>query len=298
MEDDSLGNLRKALQSHYSGGGGIGGLQTGDATSFFTGLETRTQPSSYYWDGLKRGGDPAFPRLLFQYTLDGYGYYCEEGTTYKLTPKKAFITIIPSEHHYYIPREAPSWTYFWLILEHPYVVNRMALQKKMVGPVLTIEPENRFVLQAVKLFEHSYRKTFRDNFVTELALFEFLLEYERFAQHLVYEPLSRENLLEETRQFVMSNLKRPVDVTELAALKNMTRSHYSHYFKDTTGMSPARFIQKVRLEEVTRKLVETKFKLEDVARLCGYANANHLCKVFQRELHISPGEFRRQMGLD
>jgi transcriptional regulator GlxA family with amidase domain len=51
----------------------------------------------------------------------------------------------------------------------------------------------------------------------------------------------------------------------------------------------------VRLQEVSRRLVHSKEKLEAIARATGFADANHLCKVFRRHRHLSPGEFRRQM---
>jgi transcriptional regulator GlxA family with amidase domain len=46
---------------------------------------------------------------------------------------------------------------------------------------------------------------------------------------------------------------------------------------------------------VTRLLAGTDEKLETIARQTGFADANHLCKVFRRHLQVSPGEYRKQM---
>lgn len=70
---------------------------------FGSAWETRTESKDYSWDGLKRGGDPAHPSLIFQHTLAGWGYFRQERKLYTMTPQTAFTTFIPSNHHYYLP---------------------------------------------------------------------------------------------------------------------------------------------------------------------------------------------------
>ena len=95
--------------------------------------------------------------------------------------------------------------------------------------------------------------------------------------------------------FVIDQGGNSIDVSALAEKRDMSRSHFSHYFKATTGMSPAKFIADVRLEQVSRRLVETSDKLGVIARDAGFADATHLCKVFRRHFHTSPGDYRRQL---
>ena len=51
----------------------------------------------------------------------------------------------------------------------------------------------------------------------------------------------------------------------------------------------------VRLEEVACRLAQTDVTLAALASETGFADANHLCKVFRRYYHLSPGAFRKQM---
>ena len=46
--------------------------------------------------------------LVFQYTLDGWGYYSAHGIAYRLQPGTAFTAIIPSEHSYSMPAAPPT----------------------------------------------------------------------------------------------------------------------------------------------------------------------------------------------
>ncbi len=263
--------------------------------SVYAGLETKTDPADYVWDGLRRGGDPERPFVVFQYTLAGGGAYTAEGVTHQLLPGMAFAAVVPSAHVYRLPPDSPSWTFFFLILRHPYVVGRLVRAQADIGPLLTLTADAPLLARAVTLFEGIAARIFHDSWALESALFDFLFEYERLAQRRMYPQAEREALLETVRRHVLARAGQSVDVAELAALHGLSRSHFSRHFKAVTGLPPAQWVRQVELEEATRRLLDSDRKLEAIARETGFANANHLCKVFRRRYHLSPGEFRRQM---
>ena len=268
----------------------------------YGGFETRTDPTEYYWNGQKRGGDRRHPYIIFQYTLDGWGSYREgknwrEGkAVQRCTPGTAFSALVPSDHVYCLPRESRTWTFLWVGLHHPYIVNRMARRMRECGRVLAIAPDSVLAARLLTLFEGVCRGTFRDAFALEQAQFDFLIEYDRLAHQRVYAPPQRESLLDQASAFVLKRLRTPVSVEQLAQTRGMSRSHFTHYFKAATGIAPARFVTQVRLREAAQRLVQSREKLETIARECGFADANHFCKVFRRHYHVSPGNFRKQLS--
>src|SRR5262249_8457764 len=153
------------------------------------------------------------------------------------TPGNAFTAIVPSDHVYYLPKESPAWTFFWVGLHHPYVVRRMSQRMAACGRVLAIPPESGLAARMVTLFEGNCQRSFRDAFALEQAQFDLLIEYERFAHQLVYAPPQRESLLDQAQAYVLKRLSTPVSVEELAATRGMSRSHYTHYFKAATGVA-------------------------------------------------------------
>jgi transcriptional regulator GlxA family with amidase domain len=52
---------------------------------------------------------------------------------------------------------------------------------------------------------------------------------------------------------------------------------------------------RVRLEEAARRLAQSGDTLSAVAAATGFADANHLCKVFRRHYGLSPGAYRGQL---
>jgi len=267
----------------------------GELLPVYVGLETRTDPIEYVWDGLKRGADPAHPFVLFQYTLAGAGeYIADGGAKHRLTPGRAFAAVIPSAHVYRLPPDSAEWTFFYLLIRHPYAVQRLWAAQVEAGPILTLAENEGLTARAITLFESAASRAFRDPWALELSLFDFVFEYERLTRRLRYPEAEREALLAEVRR---QALARPggCDVETLAAGRGLSRSRFSHQFKAVTGLPPARWVRQVQLEDAARRLLDSSDKLETVARASGFANANHLCKVFRRFYHLSPAEFRRQM---
>jgi AraC-like DNA-binding protein len=258
-----------------------------------TGVETRSDPLAYHWDGTHRG-DPLHPAALFQYTLDGWGRFESPGVSRAMPANMMFAAVLPSAHRYFLPAESPSWSICWVIVHHPYLVDRIARRIATSGPTLSAPPNTPL---AQLLAEHINRASdgaFADVFAWEAHLFAFVMEWERACERQA-RPLSElERLRSDVRDEVLRRMDQPVRIASLAGRYDMSRSAFAHHFKNTTGQSPAQFVTDLKLREVAQRLRESDEKLDRVARACGFADANHLCKVFKRHYATTPGQYRRQ----
>ena len=259
------------------------------------GLERREDPRDYVWDGLSRSGRSEAPILIFQYTLKGFGVFERQGVVRRVQPGDAFFAIVPSAHRYYLPADSPGWSFFWLMIPHPYLLQRLTERLDESGYVQSFDPHGPMMSAVTRLFESVCLQRFRDEFAWESAVFDMLVEFERSFADRRYERSARDQLLTQVADRVRSDWSAAIDIDELAGEWGMSRSHFSHHFKSTTGLPPARYITDLRLEQVSRRLAESDDKLERIAQETGFADANHLCKVFRRHLHVSPGEYRKQL---
>lgn len=255
--------------------------------------ERRGTNDHYNWHGLKRGADPTHPFVIFQYTLAGRGGYREGDIVYNIQPGMAFTALVPSNHSYFLPENASQWAFFWIIIHHPYIVERLTTQVQQIGALTTIAPESMLIQRALELLECIYHPAHYDPFMEEEALFRFLLAYERHVFNQRYPQPERERLLQSVRTSTLRALPQALKVEHLAEARTMSRSAFSHHFKTLTGLSPAQFMLRVRLEEATHRLLYTSQRLEDIALATGFASATHFCRVFRRHFHLSPGEFRQ-----
>ncbi|MBN1612235.1 MAG: helix-turn-helix transcriptional regulator [Polyangiaceae bacterium] len=266
------------------------------ATAFFGSVETRTDPASYHWDGMKRLGRKDPPLFFFQFTLAGWGHFELYGQPPRQVPAgTGFFAMVPSRHRYYLPEGSPGWTFGWFGIYHPYLLARVGKQVGATGPLVETPPEGALTASALRLVRGAIKKDFRDRYEVELALFDFVLSYERWAHQASDRSGERQRVLDEVRARIVAGLPQATRVDALAADYGMSRSHFSHFFRVCTGLTPARFAAEVRIHQATRMLLDTRAPLKQIADACGFANANHLCKVFRRFQHLSPASYRKSV---
>lgn len=263
-------------------------------TAYFGSVETRTDPRSYHWDGIKRMGRRDAPLFAFQLTMAGWGHFQLHGQpARRVAPGTAFVAIMPSPHRYYLPEDSPGWTFGWISIYHPYLLERMTRQVRATGPLIDVPPDGPLAAVAVRLMRGAIKKDFRDRFEVELALFEFLVACEQAAQKARDNAVEDPQLQKAVRARVLESLPKAIDVNTLAAEYGMSRSHFSHFFHARTGLTPARYATELRIHEAARMLVDSHTPIKQIADACGFADDNYFCKVFRRFRHMSPGAYRR-----
>lgn len=263
---------------------------------WFFGVERQTDPAQYDWDGLRRAGDRRHPRLLWQYTLGGWGEFSQGGRIWRVEPGQAFAAVIPSAHRYRLPMESPEWRFCWAIVEHPYVVRRIAGWLGRLEPVAPVGEGSALALATARLVEAGAAASFPDVLAQEQALFDWMFAWERWAHERLFPEAARTEWLEELRAYTRAHLGRAFNVSEVAARRGLSRSAYSHQFKARTGLTPAHVVLEVRLDEAVTRLRDPAATLKQVAAETGFADATHLGKCFRRVFRLTPGEFRRQLG--
>lgn len=89
---------------------------------------------------------------------------------------------------------------------------------------------------------------------------------------------------------------RDLSVDVLAREVGLSARHFTRRFRSEVGESPARYVERVRVE-AARHLLETEHVgLAVVARRCGFSGAETLRRAFHRTLGVSPASYRRQFA--
>ena len=100
--------------------------------------------------------------------------------------------------------------------------------------------------------------------------------------------------LREVQRFAVENLAADLTVESLARRADMSPRHFARSFRAEVGITPARYIERVRLEAARRRLEEGDEPIAAVACGCGFGTAETLRRVFLRVLGVGPAEYRRR----
>lgn len=87
-----------------------------------------------------------------------------------------------------------------------------------------------------------------------------------------------------------------LSVDRLATTVGLSARHLTRLFRSEVGETPARYIEKVRLEAARQQLQSTSAGMSAVARHCGFGSAETLRRSFQRRLGVSPDDYRKRFA--
>lgn len=89
------------------------------------------------------------------------------------------------------------------------------------------------------------------------------------------------------------NFEQPIDLQKYADMCYVSRSRFSHLFKEYTGMSPYRFQLKIRMERAVELLEYTALSVEEIAQQVGYEDCSYFCRIFKRLCGHTPLFYRK-----
>ncbi|MEZ5258398.1 MAG: GlxA family transcriptional regulator [Ilumatobacteraceae bacterium] len=109
---------------------------------------------------------------------------------------------------------------------------------------------------------------------------------------------ARPGPVREAIQLVRASPGEPHTVEALAHQVGVSARHLQRRFREELGVSPARYVERVRVESA-RQLLETGADgVETVARSCGFGSGESMRRAFQRTLAVAPSTYRRHHRTD
>lgn len=100
--------------------------------------------------------------------------------------------------------------------------------------------------------------------------------------------------LREVQHYAVEHLAADLSVQALATLAHMSPRHFARMFRAEVGLTPARYVECLRLEAARRRLEEGDEPVADIAAACGFGTAETMRRVFLRALGAGPSEYRRR----
>jgi AraC family transcriptional regulator len=94
------------------------------------------------------------------------------------------------------------------------------------------------------------------------------------------------------KDYIEENLSNNIALSDLAAVANVSRSHFSRAFRASIGLGAHRYIVRQRIEQAKQLLTQSKMPIAEIALAAGFGNQSHLTTHFRREVGTTPARFR------
>lgn len=109
-------------------------------------------------------------------------------------------------------------------------------------------------------------------------------------------PLPEGPRLRELQVWIASHPEADLGVDGLARWVGMSPRNFARVFRRELGVTPARYVERARLEAARRLLEDTEHGLASIAGACGFGSVETLRRSFARALKVNPNEYRSRFN--
>lgn len=248
-----------------------------------------TASAGYRWNGRSRGGR----FVVFQYTLSGEGHLVSGGRHYRIPKHHGFFVTVPDNHEYYYSPDGDSpWEFIFLTAAGRHVDAYWNDIVGKTGPVVSFKPNAQPIAMLWEMLEHADMKKGLDKYELSVRLYEWIVACQRALDgrpdsgRAVPEPVTA------ALKFMETQYHRFLTLEQIAAEAGMSKYHFCRLFVKHTGVTPIHHLTKIRIEEASRLLRQTRQPVAAVAAATGFDNSSYFGKVFRKLMGASPQQFR------
>lgn len=108
--------------------------------------------------------------------------------------------------------------------------------------------------------------------------------------------LAERDAIRDLQAFALEHPEANLSVPSLARRAAMSPRNFARVFAREVRVTPARWVEEVRVEAARRRIEEGRGGVEAVAEACGFGTREALRRAFRRRLGIAPREYRQRFA--
>ena len=184
----------------------------------------------------------------------------------------------------------------WFARSYPGVGLRMDAPVIVDRDIFSAGAMNAHTELALALVRH-----FAGEELAQIGANALLYEATRYQQSGIHlsgvNSVTRDSVVYKARQWIEHHAHEPYDLDSLAEIASVSTRTLLRHFREVVGMSPLRYLQKLRVERAKQLLEVTMMDLDSVMEHCGYQDGSAFRRLFQRETGLSPSQYRARYAV-
>lgn len=232
-------------------------------------------------------------QTIFIYCTLGLGW-CELGGQ-RLAVKPGDLLVIPSNvGHAYGADEKKPWSIFWVHATGDSMKSLLAeLGATVERPLLFLGQDPQLAAlfeETILILEQGYTPAgllYASRTLSHLIGLMIWHRHQKWQGDT--EPRQK---MAQSIAYMKAHLNQPLKVPDLAALVNLSASHFSALFKRQTGYAPIDYFIRLRLHQACQLLDNTDLSVKEIAVRLGYDDPFYFSRIFKALNEISPREYR------
>jgi AraC-like DNA-binding protein len=100
--------------------------------------------------------------------------------------------------------------------------------------------------------------------------------------------------LKKSINYIERNLTQNLSVDKLAKMCNLCETQYRKIFKKEFGVSPVKYINKLRINNAVSMLSGGYYSMSEISELCGFSDQKYFNKIFRSETGKTPSQYKKE----
>jgi AraC family transcriptional regulator, arabinose operon regulatory protein len=233
-------------------------------------------------------------QAIFIYCTHGRGWCLLEGGRHELQAGDLLV-VPPETPHAYGAHEDHPWSIPWVHVTGanlPHFLQELGVSA--ANPVIYLGEDPQLLAlfeEVLAVLEHGYAPTQLLYASQALAHLLGMMVWHR-QQQWRGEPDPRQKI-NQSISYMKQHLETPLKVPTLAALANLSPSHYTTLFKQHTGYAPIDYLIRLRMHWASQLLDTTDLPVKQIAASLGYDDPLYFSRIFKAVNEASPSQYRR-----
>lgn len=118
----------------------------------------------------------------------------------------------------------------------------------------------------------------------------------QFSTMLELQTVDRDGAFDRLHAWIRSHLDTDLNIERLAEVYGRSTRTFIRHYKAATGTTPAKAVERMRVEAARGLLEESDWNIARIARRCGFDNLETMRRSFLRCLGVPPAEYRARFG--
>ncbi len=123
-------------------------------------------------------------------------------------------------------------------------------------------------------------------------------------RHMIRRPIERPHTttlpmrerLDKILNYVAEHYREAITLEDILKVVNLNKSYFCRFFKETMGLSFLEYVHLYRLKQAEWMLLKTDARVSEISREVGFSSVDHFNRLFRRQYHCTPSQFRRERG--
>ena len=225
------------------------------------------------------------------YIVKGQGRFRSAGLPHPVSvPQGSFMLLFPGEWHSYRPLEDTGWKEYWIGFESVqmdawlrdgfFSKTKPVWQTGLHSDIVELYED---AIKTASAQQAGFQQRLGGIVAHLLGLAWFYGKNTALSE--VADQMNRAKIL-------IGENYRTIGPEEVAHRLCMGYSNFRRIFKEYTGLSPAKYIQQVRMGKVKEALTNSNRSVKEIAFGMGYENEDYFFTAFRRLTGMTPQEYR------